>query len=71
MSFLRKILTLVVIFSWQGFAFTQNLEDTLNLKMVTVTESKILDSYKLTQIDSVAKKEATNLSELLNNNSPY
>lgn len=68
MSKLSKILTLVVIFSWQGFVFAQ---DTLvQLKTATVYEEKVLEAYKITLIDSVATKEATNLSELLNNNSP-
>lgn len=59
-----------MIFSWQGVVYTQSLSDTLNLKTVTVTEQKVLKAYKVTLIDSVATKEATNLSELLNNNSP-
>lgn len=68
MSKWSKILTLVVIFSWQGLIYAQ---DTLvQLKTATVYEDKVLEAYKVTLMDSVAKKEATNLSELLNNNSP-
>lgn len=69
MSLVSKILALVVILSCQGFVYAQSFNDTLNLKTVTVTEERILDSYKLTKLDSFATKEAINLSELLNNNS--
>lgn len=53
---------------WQGFVFGQ---DTLiNLKTATVIEEKLPDAYKSTTIDSIATKQATNLSELLSNNTP-
>lgn len=71
MSFLRKILTLVMVFSWQGVIYAQDIKDTaIQLKTATVYEEKALEAYKVTLIDSIATKEATNLSELLNNNSP-
>ena len=70
MKLVKNILSLIMILSWQGIVFAQNLTDTLNLKTVTVVEEKIPESYKVTMIDSVATKHATNLSELLNNNSP-
>lgn len=70
MSTARKILTLVALFLWQGFIFAQEITDTLSLKTVTVTGEKIPEAYKVILLDSVATKQATNLSELLNNNSP-
>ena len=52
----------------QGLVFGQ---DTLvHLKTATVVEEKIPEAYKTTPIDSVATKQATNLSELLSNNTP-
>ena len=50
-------------------AFSQNLNDTLNIKTIEVVESKIPEAYKTTKFDSLTKDESSDLAELVNNNS--
>lgn len=70
MSVTIKILIISLFLLCQNFVYPQQIIDTLKLKTVNVYEEKIPDAYKTTKLDSAAIKQAINLSELLNNNSP-
>lgn len=50
-------------------AFSQHIVDTLNIKTVEVIETAIPKAYKTTSFDSLTIENATNLADLVQNNS--
>jgi vitamin B12 transporter len=66
----KTILQIVILpfLLWQS-AFSQNRKDTVKIKTVEVIETIIPEAYKTTQFDSLTRENATDLAELINNNS--
>ena len=67
---MKTILQIVILpfLLWQS-AFSQNRKDTVKIKTVEVIETIIPEAYKTTQFDSLTRENATDLAELINNNS--
>jgi iron complex outermembrane receptor protein len=66
----KRVLQLVIFTLPLGQAvFSQHLDDTLNIKTVEVLGIVIPKAYKTTTFDSLTKENASNLADLVHNNS--
>lgn len=65
----KILIILATFFLWQGSIFAQRA-DTIKIKTIDVIAEKPPEAYKVSQLDSIAIRQSTNLSELLNTNSP-